>query len=69
MQIKLRNDWVYDDEQYLANQGIPMNSVIRQPVITNKYTDPLLSMQGETLLNFGEGNAIIDEYRNSFNTL
>ena len=38
--IKLGNDWVYEDEQYLADAGIPMNSVIKQPVITNKYVDP-----------------------------
>jgi len=59
------NDWVYEDEQYLADAGIPMNSVIKQPVITNKYVDPLLSMQGETLLNFGDGNSIIDSYSNT----
>jgi outer membrane receptor for ferrienterochelin and colicins len=67
--INSGNDFVYEDEQYLADAGIPMNSVIRQPVITNKYVDPLLSLNGETLLDFGDGNAIIDTYSNtSINT-
>ena len=67
--INSGNDFVYEDEQYLADAGIPMNSVIRQPVITNKYVDPLLSLNGETLLDFGDGNAVIDTYSNtSINT-
>tara|TARA_B100000902_G_C27306471_1_gene915774 strand:- start:71 stop:2986 length:2916 start_codon:yes stop_codon:yes gene_type:complete len=67
--INSGKDWVYEDEQYLADAGIPMNSVIRQPVITNKYVDPLLSVNGTPLLNFGDGNSIIDTYSNtSINT-
>jgi len=63
--INSGKDWVYEDEQYLADAGIPMNSVIRQPVITNKYVDPLLSVNGTPLLNFGDGNSIIDTYSNT----
>ena len=58
------NDFVYDDESDLAAAGIPMNSIIRQPVITNKYVDPLLSQNGEVLYDFTGGNAIIDDYSN-----
>ena len=58
------NDFVYDDESDLAAAGIPMNSIIRQPVITNKYVDPLLSQNGDVLYDFTGGNAIIDDYSN-----
>ena len=58
------NDFVYDDESDLAAAGIPMNSIIRQPVITNKYVDPLLSQNGDVLYDFTGGNSIIDDYSN-----
>ncbi len=58
------DDFVYDDESDLAAAGIPMNSIIRQPVITNKYVDPLLSQNGDVLYDFTGGNAIIDDYSN-----
>jgi iron complex outermembrane receptor protein len=58
------DDFVYDDESELAANGIPMNSIIRQPVITNKYVDPVLSQNGTVLYDFTGGNAIIDNYSN-----
>ena len=58
------DDFVYDDESELTAAGIPMNSVIRQPVITNKYVDPVLSQTGEVLYDFTGGNSIIDNYSN-----
>ena len=58
------DDFVYDDESVLTAAGIPMNSVIRQPVITNKYVDPVLSQTGEVLYDFTGGNSIIDNYSN-----
>ena len=54
------DDFVYDDESELTAAGIPMNSVIRQPVITNKYVDPVLSQAGDVLYDFTGGNSIID---------
>ena len=41
-----------------------MNNIIRQPVITNKYVDPVLSQNGTVLYDFTGGNAIIDNYSN-----
>ena len=58
------DDFVYDDESELAANGIPMNNIIRQPVITNKYVDPVLSQNGTVLYDFTGGNAIIDNYSN-----
>ena len=58
------DDFVYDDESELTAAGIPMNSVIRQPVITNKYVDPVLSQAGTVLYDFTGGNSIIDNYSN-----
>ena len=58
------DDFVYDDESELAAAGIPMNNIIRQPVITNKYVDPVLSQNGSVLYDFTGGNAIIDNYSN-----
>jgi outer membrane receptor for ferrienterochelin and colicins len=58
------DDFVYDDESELAAAGIPMNNIIRQPVITNKYVDPVLSQNGDVLYDFTGGNAIIDNYSN-----
>jgi len=58
-------DFTYDDESKLAAEGITINRIIRQPVITNKRVDPLLSANGPILLDFtGEENAIIDKYEN-----
>ena len=64
------NDFVYEDEQYLADNGIPMNNIIRQPVISNDYVDVPASLQnGQILYDFTGQNAIIDEYTNiTFNT-
>jgi iron complex outermembrane receptor protein len=58
------DDFVYDDESELTAAGIPMNSVIRQPVITNQYVDPVLSQNGAVLYDFTGGNSIIDNYSN-----
>jgi len=65
------DDFVYDDESELADAGIPMNGVIRQPVITNKYVDPVLSQGGRVIYDFTEGgkdyndgNLIFDQYSN-----
>lgn len=64
------NDFAYEDEQYLADNGIPMNNIIRQPVISNDYVDVVASTQnGQVLYDFTGLNAIIDEYTNlTFNT-
>ena len=59
------DDFVYDDESDLANAGIPMNSVIRQPVLAaGGYVDGAASTQGQVLYDFTGGNAIINEYNN-----
>ena len=64
------DDFTYDDESELAAAGITVNRIIRQPVITNKAVDPLLSANGPVLLDLsGEDKAIIGDYSNlSFNT-
>ena len=64
------DDFTYDDESELAAAGITVNRIIRQPVITNKAVDPLLSANGPVLLDrSGDENAIIGDYSNlSFNT-
>jgi len=64
------DDFTYDDESELAAAGITVNRIIRQPVITNKAVDPLLSENGPILIDrTGEENAIIGEYSNiAFNT-
>ena len=67
--INSGNDFVYDDEQYLADAGIPMNNIIRMPVISNDYVDVVASQNGQVLYDFTGENAIIDTYSNlSFNT-
>ena len=38
--------------QTLAAKGIGINRIIRQPVITNKYVDPVLSQNGDVLYDF-----------------
>ncbi len=58
------DDFVYEDESELAAAGIPMNNIIRQPVITNMAVDPVLSQNGDVLYDFTGGNAIIDNYSN-----
>ena len=64
------DDFTYDDESELTAAGITVNRIIRQPVITNKAVDPLLSQNGTILLDrTGDENAIIGDYSNiSFNT-
>ena len=64
------DDFTYDDESKLNAAGITVNRIIRQPVITNKAVDPLLSQNGTILLDrTGDENAIIGDYSNiSFNT-
>ena len=63
--IDLRSVDVYkDDEAELAANVGGINSIIRQPVITNRAVDPLLSANGDVLYDFTGGNAIIDNYSN-----
>jgi len=67
--INSGNDFTYDDESELAAAGIPMNNIIRQPVITNDYVDVVASQNGTVLYDFEEGNSIISSYDNlSLNT-
>ena len=58
------DDFTYDDEAELAANVGGINSIIRQPVITNRAVDPLLSANGDVLYDFTGGNAIIDDYSN-----
>ena len=58
------DDFTYDDEAELAANVGGINSIIRQPVITNRAVDPLLSANGDVLYDFTGGNAIIDNYSN-----
>ena len=58
------DDFTYDDEAALAANVGGINSIIRQPVITNRAVDPLLSANGDVLYDFTGGNAIIDDYSN-----
>ena len=58
------DDFTYDDEAELAANVGGINSIIRQPVITNMAVDPLLSANGDVLYDFTGGNAIIDNYSN-----
>ena len=58
------DDFTYDDEAALAANVGGINSIIRQPVITNRAVDPLLSANGDVLYDFTGGNAILDTYSN-----
>ena len=58
------DDFTYDDEASLAANVGGIKSIIRQPVITNRAVDPLLSQNGDVLYDFTGGNAIIDNYSN-----
>lgn len=58
------DDFTYDDEAELAANVGGINSIIRQPVITNMAVDPLLSANGDVLYDFTGGNAILDTYSN-----
>ena len=58
------DDFVYDNEAELAPKVGGINSIIRQPVITNKAVDPLLSQNGPVLYDFTGGNSLIDNYSN-----
>ena len=58
------DDFTYDDEAALAANVGGINSIIRQPVITNMAVDPLLSANGDVLYDFTGGNAILDTYSN-----
>lgn len=58
------DDFTYDDEAALAANVGGINSIIRQPVITNMAVDPLLSANGPVLYDFTGGNSIIDTYSN-----
>ncbi|MDA7636791.1 TonB-dependent receptor [Flavobacteriaceae bacterium] len=58
------DDFTYDDEAALAANVGGINSIIRQPVITNMAVDPLLSANGDVLYDFTGGNAIFDTYSN-----
>tara|TARA_B100001063_G_scaffold69323_1_gene63388 strand:- start:6084 stop:9020 length:2937 start_codon:yes stop_codon:yes gene_type:complete len=71
--INSGDDFVYEDESVLAEikpLPITMNKIIRQPVITNMYVDPLASLNGEVLYDFSDqDNVVIDTYSNvSFDT-
>ena len=58
------DDFTYEDEAALAANVGGINSIIRQPVITNMAVDPLLSANGDVLYDFTGGNSIIDTYSN-----
>ena len=58
------DDFTYEDEAALAANVGGINSIIRQPVITNMAVDPLLSANGPVLYDFTGGNSIIDTYSN-----
>ena len=58
------DDFTYEDEAALAANVGGINSIIRQPVITNMAVDPLLSANGDVLYDFTGGNAILDTYSN-----
>ena len=58
------DDFTYEDEAALAANVGGINSIIRQPVITNMAVDPLLSANGDVLYDFTGGNAIFDTYSN-----
>jgi iron complex outermembrane receptor protein len=58
------DDFTYDDEASLAANVGGIKSIIRQPVITNKAVDPLLSQNGPVLYDFTGGNSLIDNYSN-----
>ena len=58
------DDFTYEDEAALAANVGGINSIIRQPVITNRAVDPLLSANGDVLYDFTGGNSIIDTYSN-----
>ncbi len=58
------DDFTYEDEAALAANVGGINSIIRQPVITNMAVDPLLSANGDVLYDFTGGNSIIDNYSN-----
>ena len=58
------DDFTYEDEAALAANVGGINSIIRQPVITNMAVDPLLSQNGSVLYDFTGGNSIIDNYSN-----
>ena len=59
------DDFVYDNEAELAPKVGGINSIIRQPVISNNYVDvAATAANGEVLYNFTGGNAIIDNYSN-----
>ena len=58
------DDFTYEDEAALAANVGGINSIIRQPVITNMAVDPLLSANGPVLYDFTGGNSILDTYSN-----
>jgi outer membrane receptor for ferrienterochelin and colicins len=59
------DDFVYDNEAELAPKVGGINSIIRQPVISNNYVDvAATAANGEVLYDFTGGNAIIDNYSN-----
>ena len=59
------DDFTYEDEAALAANVGGINSIIRQPVISNNYVDvAATAANGEVLYDFTGGNAIIDNYSN-----
>ena len=59
------DDFTYDNEAELAPKVGGINSIIRQPIISNNYVDvAATAANGDVLYDFSGGNAIIDTYSN-----
>jgi outer membrane receptor for ferrienterochelin and colicins len=59
------DDFTYDNEAELAPKVGGINSIIRQPVISNNYVDvAATAANGAVLYDFSGGNALIDTYSN-----
>ncbi len=59
------DDFTYDNEAELAPKVGGINSIIRQPVISNNYVDvAATAANGAVLYDFTGGNALIDTYSN-----
>ena len=59
------DDFTYDNEAELAPKVGGINSIIRQPIISNNYVDvAATAANGDVLYDFSGGNALIDNYSN-----
>ena len=59
------DDFTYDNEAELAPKVGGINSIIRQPIISNNYVDvAATAANGDVLYDFSGGNALIDTYSN-----